>query len=85
MRSTVRGARDDERKRDTYSSSTSSSAAFLFLLGLRDPKSKAIPVLTSTGGGEVDGVRGRLDDEEAFAFFVATATFTNFFAAAALV
>ena len=71
--------------RKTYSSSTSSSAVFLFHLGLRDLKSKVTPALASDGGGEEGGVCARLDEEEANAFFFATAAFTTFFAAAALV
>src|SRR4051812_43763514 len=74
-----------KREQDTYSSSTSSYDAFLFLLGLRDPKSKTTSASSSAGGGEADGVRVRLDEEEADDFFFATAAFTSFFAAAALV
>ena len=70
---------------DTYSSSTSSSAAFLFLLGLRDPKSKTTSASTSAGGGEEGGVWPRLDEEEAGAFFFTTAALANFLASAALV
>ena len=68
---------------DTYSSSTSSSVAFLFLLGLRHPRLKSTSRSTSAGEEEGDGVRRRLDEEEAVAFFFATAAFTTFFAAAA--
>ena len=70
--------------RDTYSSSTSSTISFLFL-ELRDPKSKTTSASTSVEGGEEDGVQRCLDEEEAVAFFFATAAFTAFFAAAALV
>ena len=70
---------------NTYSSSASSSAAFLFLLGLRDPRSKMTSVSSSAGGGEAGGVRGRLDEEEPVAFFFATVAFTVLPAVAALV
>ena len=80
----LKGVEMTERN-NTYLSSTSSSAAFLFLLGLRDPKSKVTPSSSFAGGGEADGVRGRLDEEEGVALFFATAAFTDFFAAAALV
>ena len=69
--------------RNTYSSSTSSSTSFLFLTGLKDPRSNsAYKVLFE---GEGDGVRYRLDKEEAIAVLFATAAFAAFFAAVAFI
>ena len=78
------GSRDDGG-RSAYSSFASSSTSLLFYFGLKDPRSKLTSEVLSEGGGEEDGVRHRLDEEEVTAFFFATAAFTAFFAAAAFV
>ena len=69
--------------RNTYSSSTSSSISFLFLAGLKDPRSNSASKVLPEGEG--DGVRYRLDEEEAVAFLFATAAFTTSVAAAAFI
>ena len=69
--------------RNTYSSSTSSSTNFLFLAGLKDPKSNSASKVLSEGEG--DGVSYRLDEEEPAAFLFATVAFAAFFAATAFI
>ena len=63
-----------------YSTSTSSSSStsFLFLAGLKDPRSNSASKVLSEGEG--DAVRCRLDKEEAVAVL-----FAAFFAAAAFI
>ena len=80
---------NDSKERSTYSSSTSSSATtFLFLFGLRGPRSKVTSMSTSestsAGGGKDGGVCARPDEEWAVVFFF-SAAFVSLFAAVALV
>ena len=71
--------------RKTYSFSASSSTGFLFLFGLKDPRSNSASRVLSEGGGEGDGVRRRLDEEEAVTVFYATAAFTASFTGVAFI
>ena len=81
---------NDSKERSTYSSSTpSSSTAFLFLFGLRGPRSKgnsASPSESTSaeGGEEGGGVCARVDGERAAAFFF-SAAFVDLFVVVALV
>ena len=90
MSGMVQGDGNGSKEWSTYSSSiSSSSAAFLFLFGLRGPRSKGNSASpsesTSAGGGEEGGgVCARLDGERAAAFFF-SAAFVSLLAAVALV
>ena len=79
------GRSEDGEGRNTYLFSTSPSTGFLFLFGIKDLRSNSASRVLSEGGGEGDGDRRRLDEEEAVAVFFATAAFTVFFAAVALI
>ena len=77
------------KERSTYSSYISSSSiAFLFLFGLRGPRSKvtseSTSESTSAGGGKDGGVCARPDEEGAVVFFF-SAAFVSLLAAVALV
>src|SRR4051812_19885697 len=86
----IRGNGNDSKERSTYSSSVSSSStSFLFLSGLRGPRSKGSSTSSSEptparGGEEGGGVCARPDEEGAVAFFF-SAAFVSLFAAEALV
>ena len=90
MSGMVWGDGNDDKEWNTYSSSISSSfAVFLFLFGLRGPRSKGNSASpsesTSAGGGEEGGgVCARFDKEGAAVFFF-SAAFIDLFAAVALV
>ena len=57
----------DDGGRSAYPSSASSSTSLLFFFGLKYPRSKLTFEVPSEGGAEGDGVRRRLDEEEAAA------------------
>lgn len=86
----IRDNGNDSKERRTYSSSVSSSStSFLFLSGLRGPRSKGSSTSSSestpAGGGEGGGgVCARPDEEGAIAFFF-SAAFISLFAVVALV
>ena len=73
----------DDGGRSTYSSSP--STGFLFLFGIKDPRSNSASKVLSEGGGEGDGVLHRLDEEEAAAVFFAITAFAVFIAAVAFI
>ena len=77
-----------EEKPPAPAFSSSSSVAFLFRSGLRGSKSNKsnpIPAPMFAGEGGGDGVRARLDDEEADVLFFDATTFAIFFITIALV
>ena len=80
---------NEEGKAEAYSLfSSSSSVAFLFRSGLRGSKSNKsnpIPAPMFAGEGGGDGVRARLDDEEADVLFFHATAFIVFFIATTLV
>ena len=86
----IRGNGNDSKEWRTYSSSVSSSStSFLFLSGLRGPRSKGSSTSSSestpAGGGEGGGgVCARPDEEGAVVFFF-SAAFVSLLAAVALV
>ena len=86
----IQGNGNDSKERRTYSSSVSSSStSFLFLSGLRGPRSKGSSTSSSestpAGGGEGGGgVCARPDEERPVAFFF-SAALISLFAAVALV